>query len=145
MADPTKTENYHNVPVGDMFARPIRCRVRATFSASGATVTVSSTRRQSHQATITGSAGAYSVSGLPQGADYHVAGIHMVTPGATASVFHADVTAFDAAAGTLSFITRQIAYDGSQAGAAVATSAAAAPADNAQVHISLDVETGVYS
>src|SRR5688572_28477768 len=134
MADPTKTENYHNVPVGDMFARPIRCRVRATFSASGATVTVSSTRRQSHQATITGSAGAYSVSdtvcsygrqspeatitgspgaysepGLPQGAGYHVAAIHTVTPGASASVIPANVTAIGAAAGRLAIITRQYA------------------------------------
>lgn len=145
MSDPTKQENYHVQGVGDMFARPIRCRVRAAFSASGATVTVSSTRRQSHAATITGSAGSYSVAGLPQGRDYHLAGIHLVNPGAAASVFTTTVTAFDAAAGTLSFITRQIAYDGSEAGAAVATSAAAAPADNTEVHITLDVETGVYS
>jgi hypothetical protein len=145
VGDPTNTENYHSQGVGDMFLRPIKARVRATFSASGATVTVSSTRRQSHAATITGSAGAYSVAGLPKGRDYHIVGIQLVTPGATASVFHADVTAFDSTAGTLSFITRQIAYNGAEAGAAVATSAAAAPADNTQVHISLDVETGAYS
>lgn len=145
MADPTKTENYHFAPKGDMFARPIDCRVRAAFSSAGAVVTVSSTRRQSHQATITGSAGSYAVAGLPTGRDYHLKGIELMNPGATASVFTANVTAFDAQAGTLSFITRQIAYDGSQAGAAVATSAAAAPANGTEVFISLDVETGVYS
>jgi hypothetical protein len=143
--DPTQQENYYFEKPGNMFLRPLDVKVRATFSASGATVTVSSTRRQSHQATITGSAGSYAVSGLPRGRDYHLKGIALMAPGATASVFHADVTAFDAEAGTLSFITRQIAYDGSQAGAAVATSAAAAPADNTQVFISLEAETGVYS
>lgn len=145
MADPTGQENYYFDRIGNTFARPIDVKVRATFSASGATVTVSSTRRQSHQATITGSAGSYSVSGLPKGRDYHLKGIELMAAGAAASVFVANVVAFDAEAGTLSFITRQIAYDGSQAGAAVATSAAAAPADNTQVFISLEAETGVYS
>lgn len=40
-------KNYQFVPVGDMFARPVRCRVQATFSASGATVTVSTDGRKS--------------------------------------------------------------------------------------------------
>lgn len=145
MAEPTGTLAYYFERIGQMFIRPIDCKVRGTFSASGATCTVSSTRRQSHQATITGSAGAYSVAGLPRGRDYHVKGIHLVAAGATAAVFVASVVAFDPEAGTLSFITRQIAYDGSEAGAAVATSAAAAPADNSQIFISLDIETGVYS
>jgi hypothetical protein len=144
VSDPTKQENYYFEKPGDMFVRPLDVKVRAAFSASGATVTVSSTRRQSHPATITGSAGSYAVAGLPQGRDYHLKSIMLMNPGATASVFLADVTAFDSQAGTLSFVTRQIAYDGSQAGAAVATSAAAAPANGTEVFITLEAETGVY-
>lgn len=141
--DPTGTENYYFEKPGDMFIRPLDVKVRGSFS-SGA-LSISATRRQSHQATPGGSAGSYTLSGLPRGRDYHIKGLQLVAAGATASVFVGNVVAFDAEAGTLSFITRQIAYDGSQAGAAVASSAAAAPADNTQLHLSLEVETGVYS
>lgn len=144
MSDPTKQENYYHGPVGDTFIRPTNVRLRASFSSGAATL--STTRRQSAPgAAISGSAGSYSVTGLPTGSDYHIKGCALVLAGATPTVFHADVTAFDAGAGTLSFVTRQIGYDGSQPGAAVATSAAASPPDNSQIHISLDVETGVYS
>jgi hypothetical protein len=138
--------NYHNVPVGDMFARPVRCRIQATFSNSGATITVDTAGRKSQVgATITGSAGSYSVAGLPRGAAYHVVGINMLNAGATPTVFLPEVTSFSASAGTLTFRTRQINYDGSQAGAAVATGSDAAPANSSQIHITLDIETGVYS
>jgi hypothetical protein len=138
--------NYHFVPVGDMFARPVRCRVQATFSASGATVTVSTDGRKSQVgAAITGSAGDYDVTGLPRGSAYHVVGVHMVGVADAGTVFQADVTAFDASAGTLSFLTREIGYSGAEAGAAVATGDAAAPPDTAQIHLTLDIETGVYS
>jgi hypothetical protein len=75
MAEPTATSQYYFERPGSMMIRPIKVQVRATFSASGATVTVSSTRRQSHQATITGASGTYAVAGLPghyhPGKDYH--------------------------------------------------------------------------
>lgn len=134
MADPTGTSAYYFEKPGDMFIRPITCRIRATFSASGATVTVSSTRRQSHQATITGSAGTYAVAGLPTGKDYHPVAVEM-NPGAGTKLINlANVSAFDAGAGTLTFLTRQ-SSDG------VPT----APADGTVVYLTLDVETGVYS
>lgn len=134
MSDPTKTENYYFGGVGDMFIRPIKCRVKAVFSASGATVTVSSTRRQSHQATITGASGTYAVAGLPTGKDYHVVGVEM-NPGAGTKLINlANVSVYDAGAGTLTFLTRQ-SSDG------VPT----APADDTEVYLTLDVETGVYS
>lgn len=138
-------KNYQFVPVGDMFARPVRCRVQATFSASGATVTVSTDGRKSQVgAAITGSAGSYSVSGLPRGAAYHLAGIHIIGVADAGTVFHADVTDYDASAGTMSFLTRQISYDGDATGAPVAaTGDAAAPPDDAEIHITLDIETGV--
>lgn len=143
--------NYHFIPVGDMFARPLRCRVQATFSASGATVTVSTDGRKSQVgATITGASGDYDVAGLPRGSAYHVVGIHLIGVADAGTVYSADVTAYDPSAGTLSFLTREIGYvdaDTAEGGdgqaAAVATGDAAAPADNTQVHITLDIETGI--
>lgn len=139
-------KNYHFVPVGDMFARPVRCRVQATFSASGATVTVSTDGRKSQVgAAITGSAGSYAVTGLPRGSAYHVVGVHLVGVADAGTVSQATVTAFDASAGTLSFLTRASLYDGDATGDPVAaTGTAAAPADTAQIHLTLDIETGVY-
>lgn len=134
MAEPTGQVNYHVQGVGDMLLRPIRVRVRATFSASGATVTVDSTRRRSHQATITGASGTYAVAGLPRGQDYHVVGVHMNPGTGTKLINLANVSAFDAGAGTLTFLTRQ-SSDG------VVT----APADDTVVYITLDAETGAYS
>lgn len=134
MSDPTLQENYHFEKPGDQFIRPLKVRVRATFSASGATVTVSSTRNQSHQATITGSAGTYAVAGLPRGRDYHVAGVHLNPGTGTKLINLANVSAFDASAGTLTFLTRTSN-----------TGAVAAPADDTVVYLTLDVETGVYS
>lgn len=135
MSDPQGV-NYHFLPAGEMFARPLRCRVRATFSASGAACTVSSTRRQSHQATITGDTGSYAIAGLPQGGDYHVVGVEIAPPTGTQLVCIANVLAasLDAAAGTLTLKTRRSD-----------TGAEADPADDTEVFITLDVETGVYS
>ena len=134
MGDPTSQVNYYKDRVGDMFIGPIKVRIRATFSASGATVTVSSTRRQSHQVTITGSAGTYAVAGLPQGKDYHPVAVEMNPGTGTKLINLANVSAFDAAAGTLTFLTRLSS-----------TGAVTAPADDTVVYITLDVETGVYS
>lgn len=133
--DPTKQEHLHQQPVGDAWIRPAKVRIRATFSASGATVTVSSTRRQSYPGvTITGASGTYAVAGLPQGADYHPVAV-LLNPGTgTKLINQANVSAFDAGAGTLTFLTRQ-SSDG----------AVTAPADNTVVYITLDVETGIYS
>ncbi len=134
MADPTKTSDYYDGRVQDQFLRPLHCRIRATFSNTGATVTVSSTRRQSHKATITGDTGVYDVVGLPFGQDYHVVGVEMNPGTGTKLINMAQVSAFDAAAGTLTFITRQ-SSDG------VPTD----PADSTVVFITLDVETGAYT
>jgi hypothetical protein len=132
MADPTKTENYYFGGVGDMFIRPIRVRIRATFSASGATVTVASTRRQSHQATITGASGTYAIAGLPGGREYHPVSVEMNPGAGTQLVNLANVSAFDSQAGTLTLLTR-----------ASSTGAVTAPADGTVVYLTLDVETGV--
>jgi len=138
--------NYHFVPAGDMFARPLRCRVQATFSASGATVTVSTDGRKSQVgAQITGSAGSYAVTGLPRGSAYHVVGVHMVGVADAGTVFIPTVTSFDAEQGTLAFLTRASLYDGDATGDPVAaTGTAAAPANSSQIHLTLDIETGVY-
>lgn len=134
MSDPTKTEFFYFGAPGDTFIRPVKVRIRATFSASGATVTVASTRRQSFPATITGASGTYAVAGLPTGLDYHPVGVH-VNPGTgTKLINNAQVSAFDAGAGTLTFLTRQ-SSDG----------AVTAPADGTVVYLTLDLETGVYS
>jgi hypothetical protein len=124
-------ELYYNGPVGDLYIRPILCKVVATFSNTGATVTVSTTRRQSHPGTlITGDTGAYSVTGLPVGTDYHIVGIHMMLVTAANAIGTANVTAFDASAGTLAFSTKT-------AGAAETD-----PEDGAKVYITLEIETG---
>lgn len=133
--DPTKQEHLHQQPVGDAWIRPAKVRIRATFSASGATVTVSSTRRQAYPGVgITGSGGTYAVAGLPQGADYHPVGVALNPGTGTKLINQANVSAFDAGAGTLTFLTRRSD-----------TGAVAAPADDTVVYITLDVETGIYS
>jgi hypothetical protein len=133
MAEPTATSQYYFERPGSMMIRPIKVQVRATFSASGATVTVSSTRRQSHQATITGASGTYAVAGLPTGKDYHPVSVEMNPGTGTKLVNIANISVFDAGAGTLTFLTRQ-SSDG----------AVTAPADGTVVYLTLDVETGVY-
>jgi hypothetical protein len=126
------TEKYYQGPVGDIFLRPMRVRLRGTFTASGATVTMSTTRRQSHPGALcTGAAGTYAVTGLPPGLDYHVAGIHINPGTGTKLIDNAEVSARDASAGTLTFLTRQ-SSDG----------AVTAPADNTTFEIALDVEGG---
>lgn len=132
--DATKQEQFYFEKTGDMFIRPIKVRIRATFSSSGAVVTVSSTRRQSFPATITGSAGTYAIAGLPTGREYHPGAVHLNPGTGTKLINQANVSAFDSTAGTLTFLTRQ-SSDG----------AVAAPADNTVVYLDLDVETGVYS
>lgn len=126
------SEKYYQGPVGDLFIRPMRVRLRGTFTASGATVTMSSTRRQSHPGALcTGASGTYAVTGLPTGLDYHVAAIHINPGTGTKLINQASVSARDASAGTLTFLTRQ-SSDG----------AVAAPADNTTFEMTIDVEGG---
>ncbi len=126
------SEKYYFGAAGDIFVRPLKVRLRGTFSASGATVTMSSTRHQSHPGALcTGASGTYAVTGLPTGLDYHIVGIH-VNPGTgTKLINQAAVSARDASAGTLTFLTRQ-SSDG------VVT----APADATTFEITVDVEGG---
>lgn len=133
MAEPTATSQYYFEKPGDIFVRPVTIRVRATFSSSGAVVTVSSTRRQSHPVTITGSSGTYSITGLPQGRDYHIVGQEMQPPAGTQAVTEATLSAFNSQAGTATLLTRSTA-DGS----------VAAPADTTVLFLTIDAETGVY-
>jgi hypothetical protein len=131
-------KNYHFVPAGDMFARPVRCRVVGTFSDSGATCTVDTTGRKSQVGvTITGASGDYDVAGLPRGSAYHVVGCQLLVPDGTDAVSYATVQADSLAPsdGTLTFQTRTV---GTTAGAETA------PADGTVVHLTLDIETGVY-
>lgn len=130
---PGNSEKYHFLPVGELFARPLRVRVRAAFTNSGATVTVASTRRQSHPgAAITGDTGVYAVTGLPRGVDYHPGAFHMSPGTGTKLVSLANVSTFDASAGTLTFITRQ-SSDG----------APTDPADGTLIYFTLDVDEGL--
>lgn len=133
MAEPTATSGFYFGPIGETFFRPVLCRIRATFTASGATVTVASTRRQSHQAGITGSAGTYAVTGLPTGQDYHIVSVELNPGTGTKLINIATVSAFSASAGTLTFLTRQ-SSDG----------AVTPPADNTVVFLTILVETGAY-
>lgn len=135
MADPNGL-NYHFVPAGDMYARPLRCRIVGTFSDSGATCTVSTDGRKSHVgAAIAGDTGDYNVTGLPVGSAYHVVGCTLLVADGTALTCIATVQAdsLDPSAGTLTFQTRRSD-----------TGAEADPADGDVVHITLDIETGVY-
>lgn len=126
---------YYDGRVGNLYLRPLTCKVVATFSSSGAVVTVSTTRRQAHPGTlITGASGTYAVTGLPVGSDYHVVGVHMNPGTGTKLINMATVSAFDASAGTLTFLTRQ-SSDG----------AVTAPADATIVFLTLEVETGAGS
>lgn len=135
MADPTKQSDYYFGPVGDIQLRPLKCRVRATYSSSGPAWTVSSTRRQSHKGVaITPSTGSHAMTGLPLGGDYHVVGCELLPPTGTQLTCVANVLSFDPSAGTLTFKTRRSD-----------TGAEAAPADGSVLHLTLDVETGAYS
>lgn len=136
MADPNGL-NYHFVPAGDMYARPITCRVVGTFSASGATCTVDTSGRKSHVGvTITGASGDYDVAGLPRGSAYHVVGCNLLCADGTVEPCIATVQAnsLDPENGTLTFQVR-----GSTAGAETA------PGDDSVIHLTLDIETGIYS
>lgn len=128
-------EKYYDGRTGNLYIRPLICKIQATFSSSGAVVTVSSTRRQSHPgATITGASGTYAIAGLPVGSDYHPMAFHMNTGAGTDLVTLANASVFDASAGTMTFLTRQ-SSDG------VPT----APADATIIYITIEVETGAPS
>lgn len=134
MADPTKQELFQEQPIGEMFLDPIDVRIRATFSASGATCTVSSTRRQSVPGvTITGSAGSYAVAGLPRGRDYHLIGCEVAPPTGLQLVCDANILAgsLNASAGTLTLKTRTSS-----------TGNEGAPADTTEIFITLRLEAG---
>lgn len=124
----------YDVP-GFLFVNPLFVFVRATFSSSGATVTVSTTRRQAHKGcTITGASGDYDVAGLPTGRDYHLVGIEMTAADGTVAANKATIEtgSLSASAGTLTF---QVRTD--------ATGAEAAPADGAEVFITLVLDQGI--
>lgn len=137
MADPTGQNLYYFESPGDLFIRPIICRVKGTFSAAGATCTVSTTRRQSHPGvTIVGATGDYDVAGLPRGTDYHIEGCHILTLDGTSAPCIATVQndSLNPAAGTLTVLIRSGAL-----GAEVA------PADGSILMLTIAVETGVNS
>jgi hypothetical protein len=132
---PNNDDKYYFERPGDLFIRPLNVKVRATFSSSGAVVTPSSTRRQSHPGVaITGSGGTYSVTGLPTGSDYHVKAVELNPGTGTKTVCIANVSAFDASAGTMTILTRNCT-----------SGAVAAPADSTELFLALDVETGAPS
>ncbi len=127
-------EDYYFSPVGDQFLRPIRVRLRATIAAGGATITKSSTRRQSDfDAAITGSNGTYTLTGLPKGADYHICSVELVCATTPQTVWGANVAVFDASAGTMTVVTR-----------ITTTGVITPPVSAADLHLSFDVETGAY-
>ena len=135
MPDPSGQQDYYFGAAGDMFLRPMKVRVRATYSSSGPAWTVSSTRRQSHKGvTITPSTGTHSVAGLPRGKDYHVVGCELLPPTGTQLTCVANVLSFDETAGTLTIKTRRSD-----------TGAEAAPADGTVLHLTVDVESGAYT
>ncbi len=128
-------EKYYFERTGDMFIRPLRVRVKLTFTSSGAVVTPSTTRRQSHPGLgASGSAGSYALTGLPLGSDYHIEGCTLVPPTGTQLVNIANVLSFDASLGTLTVKTRRSD-----------TGAEAAPADNSVLYLTIGVESGAPS
>jgi hypothetical protein len=136
MADPTKQGLFHDEPIGELFLNPLDVRIKAAFSASGATCTVSTTRRQAVPGvTITGSSGSYAIAGLPTGRDYHVVGCEVLPPTGTQLVCVANLLAGtpDASAGSATLKTRTSN-----------TGAEAAPADGTEIYILLRLETGAY-
>jgi hypothetical protein len=136
MAEPTSTKDLYYGTVGDLWNRPARVRVRGTFSASGATFTPSTTRRQSHPGvTITGASGSYAVAGLPLGGDYHVAGCELAPPTGTQLGCIANILggSLDTAAGTATLKIRRSD-----------TGAEAAPANGTELFLSLELETGAF-
>lgn len=137
MADPTKQSLFHDEPLGELFANPMDVRIKGVFSSSGAVCTVSSTRRQACPGvTITGATGSYAVAGLPTGMDYAVLGCEIKPPTGTQLVNIANILAGtpSASAGTATLKTRRSD-----------TGAEAAPADGAEIEITLRLETGVSS
>lgn len=129
--------NYHNVPVGDMYARPVRCRVVGTFSSSGAVCTIDTTKRKSHVGvTIEGASGDYDVAGLPRGTCYHIVGCNLLLADGTVDpcIATVQVDSLDPSAGTLTFQVR-----------GVAAGAETAAPDDSVIHLTIDVETGVNS
>lgn len=136
MPGPTKQDLFHDEPIGELFSNPLDVRIKGTFSSSGATCTVSSTRRQSCPGvTITGSAGSYAVAGLPTGQDYAVLGCELLPPTGTQLVCIANLLAGtpSASAGTATLKTRA-SNNGQET----------APADGTEVHITLRLESGAY-
>lgn len=136
MADPTKQESLHQQPFGETFFRPALVRVRGLFSASGATFTPSSTRRQSFPGvTLTGDTGSYAIAGLPRGQDYHVMGCELAPPTGGQTSCDANILAgsLNAGAGTATLKIRN------------STSGAEAdPADGTELFLTILVETGAY-
>ena len=128
-------EKYYFGGVGDLFVRPLKVRVKLTFTNSGATVTASSTRRQSHPGVAcTGDTGSYAITGLPTGSDYHIEGCELVPPTGTQLTNIANVLSFDASLGTMTVKTRRSD-----------TGAEADPADNSVLYLTIGVETGLPS
>lgn len=126
-------EKYYFERLGSLWIRPITVRLRCTFSGGTGIIAKSTTRRQSDpDAVIAGSAGAYTITGLPKGTDYHLTGL-VLTSGAAVQQLTVDAT-FSASAGTMGLVTRTD----------IAGGAAATPADTATLFITFDVETGVY-
>jgi hypothetical protein len=127
-------EKYYFESPGDLFVRPITVRLRCTFSGGTGIIAKSTTRRQSDgDAVISGSAGTYTITGLPKGGDYHFTGLVLMS-GAAVQQLTCDVTAFSPGAGTMTLVTRTD----------IAGGAAATPADTATLFVTFDVETGVY-
>jgi hypothetical protein len=127
-------EDYYFGPIGDLQLRPIRVKVRVAFGAAGAP-TKSSTRRQSDpdSAVALGTTGQYLFTGLPKGQDYHITSCEIIAVAGTSLPTLANVTAFDASAGTMTVQVRQTS-DG----------AASNPTSGSALHLSFDVETGAY-
>jgi hypothetical protein len=124
-------EDYYFDRIGGVFIKPITVRLRLTFS--GGAPIKSTTRRQSDPDCIvaTGGAGIINITALPKGSDYHIDSI-MLTDSAATARQTAEVTAFNAGAGTMTITVK------------AAAGAAAAIADTASMFVTFDVETGIY-
>lgn len=126
-------ERYYDGRIGDLYIRPLVCKVVATFT--GGTFVPSTTRRQSHPGvTVTDNGtGDFTFNGLPVGTDYHFIGFFFSQPTAANAVATASIQAFDAAAGTIRVNTK------------TAGAAAADPETAAVIYLTFEVETGAGS
>lgn len=125
-------KNYFQDRLGSILLNPSLVTVEAVITASGATITKTTTgRRSDPDTTVAGSAGTYTLANLPRGRAYIPLKPHTNPGTGTQLVCDANIGVFDASAGTMTILIRNSS-----------TGAVAAPPDNTILYIQFLVEEG---